>query len=72
MSYELNVRNVTYGVPQGSVFVALLFLIYINDLPIATGYPMTIFAEDSSIIFDNDCIDNLESEINDNIEYIIN
>ena len=40
-------RIITCGVPQGSV---LLFLLYINDLPLATSFFISLFADDTSFL----------------------
>ena len=49
-----SVRNVTCGVPQGSLLGPLLFLLYTNDLPDKVRYcKLSLYADDTCLYFSN-------------------
>ena len=50
--YKSQIKNIKFGVPHGSVFGPLLFLIFINDIVnIKTQGHSILLADDTSIIF---------------------
>ena len=55
---------VTCGVPQGSVFGPLLFLIYINDLPLSSNkLSVYLFADDTNIYCKDETLNLLQKTV---------
>jgi len=65
-------KRITCGVPQGSTLGPLLFIIYINDLPLATNLQVRIFADDTNITASHHQKEYLEKIVNNELKNISN
>ena len=61
-NYQSNLKKINYGVPQGSVFVPLLFNVYINDISTSVSCTPRLFADDTCLIVDDKNINDLHKK----------
>jgi len=70
-SAQSNMSKVLCGVPQGSILGPLLFILYIDDLTkVSTILNLVLFADDTSIFYNNKDISILKQTINDELAKI--
>ena len=64
------VSNISCGVPQGSILGPLLFLIYVNDMPMAVKYNLFLYADDTCLVFQSKNVKDIEKQLNEDFAHI--
>ena len=63
-NFKSDLSKVEYGVPQRSSLRPLLFLSYINDLPLASQFDTILFADDTFLALSDNNLSKLQSRVN--------
>jgi len=61
-------QRVSVGVPQGSIIGPLMFILFMNDLPLATDGDLDMYADDTTMTAISDNVDELEETLNHQLE----
>ena len=69
--YYSNKLKITTGVFQGSCLGPLLFLLYINDLPLASEFDTTLYANDTALMLSDRYLNSLKYKANNELKKLI-
>ena len=65
-----DLTKIEYGVPQGSSLTPLLFLLYVNDLPLASQFDTILFADDTFLAMSDNNLFKLQNRVNTELRKI--
>lgn len=63
-------KEITCGVPQGSILGPLLFLIYVNDMSAAVNCKLLLYADDSALMVSGKEVDDIEQTLSRELESV--
>jgi len=63
-----DIRNINIGVLQGSTLGPILFLCFINDLPLSTTMYSLLFADDTACLAEHEDINQLQNFVNNELQ----
>ena len=71
-SYKSNMKQLKYGVPQGSVLGPLLFILFINDLLLAVQYSSVHqFADNTNLVVVEELLKQLNKKVNRDLKLTV-
>ena len=70
--HKSSTREISCGVPQGSILGPLLFLVYINDLGnLSNKWSTLLFADDTNVFAEGTNLTDLQNLVNDELPQLI-
>ena len=69
-NYFSEVPSISGGVPQQSILGPLLFLIYVNDMPMTVKCNIFFYADDTCLIFQSKNIKDIEKQLKEDFANI--
>ena len=68
--YFYEVSSISCSVPQGSILGPLLFLIYVNEMPMAVKCDLFLYADDTCLVFQSKNVKDIEKQLNEDFANI--